>query len=89
MGQDVFLSLMKHALMTVLLLSAPALAVAIIVGLSVGLLQALTQIQDQTLPQAVKLVAVLLVIVFVGPLLAGQVLELGSQVLDNFPLWTR
>ncbi|WP_434681732.1 flagellar biosynthetic protein FliQ [Pseudomonas sp. R1-18] len=89
MGQDVFLSLMNQALMTVLLLSAPALGAAIIVGLSVGLLQALTQIQDQTLPQVVKLVAVLLVIVFVGPLLAGQVAELGSQVLDNFPLWTR
>jgi type III secretion protein S len=89
MGQDVFLSLMNQALMTVLLLSAPALAVAIIVGLGVGLLQALTQIQDQTLPQAVKLVAVLLTIVFVGPLLASQVLELGNQVLDNFPMWTR
>lgn len=89
MGQDVFLSLMNQALMTVLLLSAPALAVAIIVGLGVGLLQALTQIQDQTLPQAVKLVAVLLAIVFVGPLLASQVVELGNQVLDNFPLWTR
>ncbi|RRV10339.1 flagellar biosynthetic protein FliQ [Pseudomonas sp. v388] len=89
MGQDVFLSLMNQALMTVLLLSAPALGAAIIVGLSVGLLQALTQIQDQTLPQVVKLVAVLLVIVFVGPLLAGQVAELGSLVLDNFPAWTR
>ncbi|ANC02334.1 MULTISPECIES: EscS/YscS/HrcS family type III secretion system export apparatus protein [Pseudomonas] len=89
MGQDVFLSLMKQALMTVLLLSAPALGVAIIVGLSVGLLQALTQIQDQTLPQVVKLVAVLLLIVFVGPLLAGQVMGLGNQVLDNFALWTR
>ncbi|WP_202595610.1 flagellar biosynthetic protein FliQ, partial [Pseudomonas syringae] len=41
MGQDVFLSLMNKALMTVLLLSAPALIVAIVVGLSVGLLQAL------------------------------------------------
>ena len=89
MGQDVFLSLMNQALMTVLLLSAPSLAVAIVVGLSVGLLQALTQIQDQTLPQVVKLVGVLLVIVFVGPLLAGQVAELGNQVLDNFTLWTR
>jgi type III secretion protein S len=89
MGQDVFLSLMNQALMTVLLLSAPALVAAILVGLGVGLLQALTQIQDQTLPQVVKLVAVLLVIVFVGPLLASQVAELGSQVLDNFPLWTR
>jgi type III secretion protein S len=89
MGQDVFLSLMKQALLTVLYLSAPALVVAIVVGMGVGLLQALTQIQDQTLPQVVKLVAVLLVIVFVGPLLAGQVVELGSLVLDNFPIWTR
>ncbi|MFJ3007435.1 EscS/YscS/HrcS family type III secretion system export apparatus protein [Pseudomonas fluorescens] len=89
MGQDMFLSLMKQALMTVLMLSAPALGVAILVGMSVGLLQALTQIQDQTLPQVVKLVAVLLVTVFVGPLLAGQVVELGSLVLDNFALWTR
>jgi type III secretion protein S len=32
---------------------------------------------------------VLLTIVFVGPLLASQVVELGNQVLDNFPLWTR
>lgn len=75
--------------MTVLFLSAPALGVAIVVGMGVGLLQALTQIQDQTLPQVVKLVAVLLVIVFVGPLLAGQVVALGSLVLDNFALWTR
>ena len=87
MGQDVFLSLMKQALMTVLLLSAPALGVAILIGLGVGLLQALTQIQDQTLPQAVKLVAVLLVLI--GPLLATQVAALASHVLDNFPAWTR
>ena len=59
------------------------------VGFVVSLFQALTQIQDQTLPQVVKLVAVLLTIVFLGPVLAGQVAELGSQVLDNFPLWTR
>ena len=89
MDQAVFLSFMNKALVTVLVLSAPALGAAILVGLSVGLFQALTQIQDQTLPQVVKLVAVLLVILFVGPLLAGQVVELGNQVLDNFPAWTR
>lgn len=89
MGQDVFLSLMKQALMTVLLLSAPALGMAILIGLGVGLLQALTQIQDQTLPQAVKLVAVMLVLILVGPLLAAQVAALAGHVLDNFPAWTR
>ncbi|GGJ85850.1 type III secretion system export apparatus subunit SctS [Pseudomonas matsuisoli] len=89
MGEGHFLSLMQDALMTVLLLSAPALGVAIVVGLGVGLLQALTQIQDQTLPQAVKLVAVLLVLIVVGPLLGGQVVDLTGEMLDNFPAWTR
>jgi type III secretion protein S len=89
MGEDVFLTLMKQAMMTVLILSAPALIVAIVIGLSVGLLQALTQIQDQTLPQAVKLVAVMLVIMLLGPLLSSQVVNLMTHVLDNFPAWTR
>ncbi|AIS17324.1 type III secretion protein [Pseudomonas rhizosphaerae] len=89
MGQDIFLSVMKDALMTVLLLSAPALLVAIVVGFGVGLVQALTQIQDQTLPQAIKLVAVMLVLLVLGPLLASQVVNLAGQMLDNFPAWTR
>lgn len=89
MNQALFQGLMQHALLTVLLLSAPALLVAIVIGLGVGLLQALTQVQDQTLPQGVKLVAVLLVVIFIGPLLAGQVMGLADDVLNNFPAWTR
>ena len=33
--------------------------------------------------------AVLLVLVLIGPLLATQVAALASHVLDNFPAWTR
>ncbi len=89
MGQEVFLNEMNQALVTVLLVSAPALGIAIIIGVSVGLLQALTQIQDQTLPQAVKLVAVMLVLIFAGPLLAAQIGTLASHSLDTFPALTR
>ena len=89
MGQEVFLNEMNRALLTVLIVSAPALLVAILIGVSVGLIQALTQIQDQTLPQAVKLVAVLLVTILLGPLLAGQIGTLASHTLDSFPAMTR
>lgn len=89
MNDDIFLSLMQNALWTALLVSSPALLVAIMVGFGVGLLQALTQIQDQTLPQAVKLVAVLLVLIIAGPLLAGPVVNITDQVLNNFPAWSR
>jgi type III secretion protein S len=87
--QTAFLAQMQSALLTVLLVSAPALIVAIVVGISVGLLQALTQIQDQTLPQTVKLVAVMLVLIVVGPALGVQVTSLASRVLDEFPAMTR
>ncbi|MDP9837214.1 type III secretion protein S [Neorhizobium huautlense] len=89
MGQEIFLNEMNRALVTVLIVSAPALGVAIVIGVAVGLIQALTQIQDQTLPQAVKLVAVMLVLIFVGPLLAVQVGALASQSLDSFASLTR
>lgn len=89
MGQTAFLAQMQSALLTVLVASAPALGVAIIIGIAVGLIQALTQIQDQTLPQAVKLVAVMLTLIVLGPLLAVQVANLASHVLDSFPAMTR
>jgi type III secretion protein S len=89
MTQDAFLAQMNSALMTVLIVSAPALMAAIVVGVGVGLLQALTQIQDPTLPQAVKLVVVLLVIILAGPLLAFQISTLAQHLLEQFPSLTR
>lgn len=89
MTDDRYLSIMESALWTVLLISSPALLIAIVIGFGVGLLQALTQIQDQTLPQAVKLIAVLVVLILTGPLLAGQIVNLANQVLNNFPVWSR
>nr|WP_267956483.1 flagellar biosynthetic protein FliQ [Halomonas sp. MCCC 1A17488] len=80
---------MNNALWTVLLLSAPALLAAIVIGFGIGLLQALTQIQDQSLPQAVKVIVIMLVLIVGGPLLVGQLVNLTDQVLDNFPAWSR
>ncbi len=88
-SQTAFLGQMQSALLTVLLVSAPALMIAIIVSLSVGLLQALTQIQDQTLPQTVKVVAVMLVLIVFGPALALNITNLAGGILDAFPAMTR
>jgi type III secretion protein S len=53
------------------------------------LLQALTQIQDQTLPQAVKLFVVLVLMILLGPLLSQQIANQASGILDAFPSMTR
>jgi type III secretion protein S len=78
-----------NTLMLILITSAPVLLAAVVVGVSVGLLQALTQIQDQTLPQAIKLIVTLLVIMMLGPVFASSIAEQASTILDQFPLATR
>lgn len=74
---------LETALILVLQLSLPVVVVATVVGLVVGLLQALTQIQDQTLPTAVKLVAVALVIILVGAGLSQRLIVYTTSVFDR------
>ena len=47
--------------------------------------QAVTQVQDQALPQTIKLVAILLTIVVLGPLLAGYLVNGARDVFNEFP----
>jgi len=89
MDNGLILAQVNSALLTVLIVSAPALIATVTVGLVVGLLQALTQIQDQALPQAVKIAAVLVMLVTLGPWLGKQIASEASQVLDQFPAATR
>jgi len=72
---------LETSLILILQLSMPVVVVATVVGLTVGLFQALTQIQDQTLPQAVKLAAVTLTIIALG---AGLSQRLIAFTIDVF-----
>ena len=89
MYNDTFLVNVNNALMTVLIVSSPILLSAVVIGITVGLLQALTQIHDQTLPQAVKLIATLLIIMTLGPLFGQMIADQASTSLDEFPVLTR
>jgi type III secretion protein S len=89
MAHDALYTKFTEALMQVLIASTPVLLVAVVIGLLVGLLQALTQIHDQTLPQAVKLIATLVLIAVLGPLFAKGILNHAVSVLEEFPLLTR
>jgi type III secretion protein S len=89
MTNDFLLAKVQGSLLTVLFASAPVILAALVIGLLVGIAQALTQIQDQSLPQTVKLVAVLLILLVFGPLMGYQIAEQASAALDQFPQATR
>ena len=76
-----------QALMLILLLSAPPIVISTILGLMVAIFQAATQIQEQTLSFMIKLFSVILVIMYMGGWLAGQIMQFTLNILTNFPKW--
>ncbi|MBU0506618.1 flagellar biosynthetic protein FliQ, partial [bacterium] len=71
----------------VLILSAPPITAALVVGLSVSIVQATTQIQEQTLTFVPKLVAIILVVSFLGPLGMVKLMQYARSILENFPTY--
>jgi type III secretion protein S len=70
-----------RALLLVLFLSLPVVITSAAVGLVTAILQAVTQIQDQGVAQALKLVAVLIVLVICARWMASEVLDTADHLL--------
>ncbi|MGY0215958.1 type III secretion system export apparatus subunit SctS [Endozoicomonadaceae bacterium StTr2] len=79
------LTLAGHALLLVLILSMPPIIAAAGVGLLVSLLQALTQIQEQTLPFAFKLIAVIISIFATARWLGIEIYNFSVRLYDMIP----
>ncbi|KGT90331.1 type III secretory protein EscS [Erwinia typographi] len=79
------LTLFRQAMLLVVLLSAPPLIVAVIVGIIVSLLQAVMQLQDQTLPFAIKLVAVGVALALTGRWIGVELMELAQSAFAMMP----
>jgi type III secretion HrpO family protein len=70
----------QQALLLVVAVSLPVLAVAAIIGLVTAALQAATQIQDPTLAHLPRLVAVVAAIALLGPWMGHEVAVFAEQV---------
>ena len=80
LSQDVL-----NAMTLILIMSLPVVGAATVVGLLIGLLQALTQIQDQTLPQGLKLAAAVIVIIALGGAMSERLLSFAIHVFERVP----
>jgi len=77
-------SVAKQGLFLVLILSGPPVTAALCVGLFVSILQATTQVQEQTLTFVPKLVAIILILVFLGPLGMVEIMGFTRSLFENF-----
>jgi len=88
MFQSQIVSLAYQGLLLILILSAPPVLISMFLGTLVAIFQAATQIQEQTLPFVVKLLAVVLSLILMGPWLGAQILTFGSNIFLNFAAWS-
>lgn len=65
------------------------LGAAIIGGLLIGIIQTATQIQDQTLPQSIKLFVVIAVYAAIGGSLLYPLSQFTETLFRDFPLMVR
>ena len=75
-----------RALTLVLLLSLPAVLTSAIVGLGTAIVQAVTQIQDQGVSQAVKLIAVFVVMALTSKWIATELYQTADQLFTSVGL---
>jgi flagellar biosynthesis protein FliQ len=67
MSEAMFLDIMKDAIMTMVILAAPVLVVAMATGIFISLLQAITQLQEATITFVPKILACLVTLVLASP----------------------
>lgn len=79
MSETFVLSVAKEAIFAALKISAPILIVSMVVGLLISIFQAVTQIQEQTLTFVPKLIAIVFVLLLLGP----WMLEIMKQFMET------
>ena len=72
--------LIRHTLVTALVVSAPMLIIGLLVGIIVSLLQAVTQIQEQTLTFIPKIVAMVAAAILLMPWIGQRLIEYSAAM---------
>lgn len=85
MTESTVMTIGRDTMLMVLMLGAPMLGVSLLIGLVISLFQALTQINEMTLTFVPKLVALTLVLLFLGPWMLEEVIGFTVKLFDMLP----
>ena len=78
-------SLLREGILQVLFLASPLLITALVVGLVIAILQATTSIQEQTLTFVPKVIAILLILGFLGGWMFASLSDFTVRVFEIIP----
>jgi len=83
MSQAQVLSIVRNALYTVIILSAPTAIFGLVVGIIVSIIQAVTQINEQTLVFIPKIIAIIVALIIFGPWMFNTVLDFTNNIFHS------
>ena len=83
MTQGEVLQLLRDALFTGLMLSAPLLLASVIVGLVIAVFQAATQVNEQTMTFVPKIIALALVLVAIGQWMMNTIIDFVNRLMTD------
>ena len=86
---DLLVQLAGESLVAMLVLSAPAVIVALGVGFIISLFQAVTQIQEQTLTFVPKIIAVFLILLITGSWMIDSIKTFTEDTYDTVAEYVR
>lgn len=81
-GEQV-LDVAQMAVTTLIVVSAPAMLVALLVGLVVALFQALTSIQEMTLTFVPKILLVFITLIFALPFMSDRLMSFTNEMMQR------
>jgi flagellar biosynthetic protein FliQ len=89
MTADAVLSLARDGSLLMLYVAGPILGAGLVTGVIVSIFQAVTQVQEASLSFVPKLIAVLLVIAFLGHWMLAQLVGYTVNLYANLDAWGR
>jgi type III secretion protein S len=89
MGSPGIVNQLYSLFMAGLILAAPPIFAAMVVGILLAIIQAATQIQDQSLPQLVKVIVISGVLIVLGVPLSIPLFEGTRALFASFHTMTR
>lgn len=75
------ISLIKHSLMIVIMISGPALLASLVIGILISLFQSLTQIHEATLAFVPKILVVFIVLILLGGWMLNMLVGFSKDIL--------
>jgi type III secretion protein S len=89
MGSAGLVQQLYESFMAGMIIAAPPMIAAVAVGLLLAILQAATQIQDQSLPQLVKILVILGVLIVGGVPMSTPLFDYSRTLFASFHTMTR